>query len=77
MAENHGLCHSHTPVEVTQNCELVLLALAEDIELLYGVQSLLLASQSDDVGLGNDHLRKSPHRFLKGCREEEHLAVFC
>uniref|UniRef100_A0A3Q3IQQ0 Uncharacterized protein n=1 Tax=Monopterus albus TaxID=43700 RepID=A0A3Q3IQQ0_MONAL len=55
--------------------ELVLLILAEHIELLDCVQCLLFTLQPDDIGVRNHLLCKAPHRVLKGCREKEHLTL--
>ena len=66
LAEDHGLCDGKTPINIAESGELVLLLLAEHIELLDGVQSLLLALQLNDVGVGDNPLRKSPHRVLEG-----------
>lgn len=75
MAEDHGLCNGKGDVQITQSCELVFLLLTDHIELLDGVQRLLLALQPDDVWIGNNILCKPPDRFLEGCREKEHLTV--
>uniref|UniRef100_A0A3B4XYD6 Uncharacterized protein n=1 Tax=Seriola lalandi dorsalis TaxID=1841481 RepID=A0A3B4XYD6_SERLL len=75
MAEDHGLCDGKASVQIAECCELVFLLLAENIELLDGVQCLLFALQPDDVRVGNHLLCKPPHRVLKGCREKEHLTV--
>lgn len=75
VAEDHGLCDGEGAVQITECCELVLLVLTEDVELLDGVQCLLFALQPDDVWIWHNSLCKPPHRFLKSCREEEHLTV--
>lgn len=73
VAEDHGLCNGECSIQITQRCELVLLVLTDDVELLDGVKRLLFALQPDDVWIWDDRLGKPPHRLLKSCREEEHL----
>lgn len=75
MAEDHGLCDGEAAVQIAERRELVLLLLAQHVELLDRVQRLLLALQPDDVWVGNHLLRKPPHRVLKGGGEQEHLTV--
>uniref|UniRef100_A0A8C5CX34 Uncharacterized protein n=1 Tax=Gadus morhua TaxID=8049 RepID=A0A8C5CX34_GADMO len=65
MAEDHGLCDGKTPINIAKSGELVLLLLADHIELLDGVQSLLLALQLNDVG--QQHL--TVLWFLAPCQE--------
>uniref|UniRef100_A0A3Q3F4K7 Uncharacterized protein n=1 Tax=Labrus bergylta TaxID=56723 RepID=A0A3Q3F4K7_9LABR len=77
MAEDHGLCDGEAAVQITESRELVLLLPTEHIELLDGVQRLLLAFQPDDIWLRNHLLCKPPHRVLEGGREKEHLTVLC
>lgn len=74
VAEDHCLCNGECPIQITQGCELVLFVLTDDIELLDGVQRLLLTLQPDDVWIWNNRLGKPPHGLLKSCGEEEHLA---
>lgn len=75
MAEDHRLCNGERPIQITQGCELVLLVLADDVELLDGVERLLLTPQPDDVWIRNDRLGEPPHGLLEGCGEEEHLTL--
>uniref|UniRef100_A0A6I8RDW2 Uncharacterized protein n=1 Tax=Xenopus tropicalis TaxID=8364 RepID=A0A6I8RDW2_XENTR len=75
MAEDHGLRDGYGAVDVAQSSELILAAMALDVVLLDGVQSLLLPLQLDDVGFRHNLLGKSPHRFFKSSGEEKHLAV--
>uniref|UniRef100_A0A3B5Q0N3 Uncharacterized protein n=1 Tax=Xiphophorus maculatus TaxID=8083 RepID=A0A3B5Q0N3_XIPMA len=76
VAEDHCLCNSQTPIQVTERCELVLLLPAEHIELLDCVQRLLFSFQSDYIRIGNHSLGKLHYRVLKRCREQQHLTVF-
>lgn len=76
MAEDHGLCDSNGSIDVAQGLELLLLAVADDIILLDGVQSLLFTLKFNNVGVRNDPLCKVPHSFFKRGREQEHLASF-
>ena len=74
MTEDHSLSDSDGSVDVAEGYKLLLLAVAEDVVLLDGVQGLLLALQLDDVGVGDDPLGKVPHRLLESGREQQHLA---
>lgn len=75
MAEDHGLSDSDGSVDVTQGLELLLLAVAQHVVLLDGVQRFLLPLQLDDIGVGHDAPREIPHRLFKRGREEQHLAA--
>lgn len=61
MAEDHGLSDGDGSVDVTQGLELLLLAVAQHVVLLDGVQRLLLPLQLDDIGVGHDAPREIPH----------------
>lgn len=74
MAKDHGLGDGDRTVDVAQGLELLLLAVAQHIVLLDGVQCFLLPLQFDNVGVGDDALGEIPHRLFKRGREEQHLA---
>uniref|UniRef100_A0A673LWD4 Uncharacterized protein n=1 Tax=Sinocyclocheilus rhinocerous TaxID=307959 RepID=A0A673LWD4_9TELE len=76
VAEDHGLCDSNGSIDVAQSLEFLLLAVADDVVLLDGVQSFLLTLKFNDVGVGNDPLCKVPHGVFKCGREQQHLASF-
>lgn len=61
MAEDHGLGNGDGTVDVTESLELLISVIAQDIILLYSVQSLLLSLQFDDVWVWNNFLSKFPH----------------
>uniref|UniRef100_A0A671NBS4 Uncharacterized protein n=1 Tax=Sinocyclocheilus anshuiensis TaxID=1608454 RepID=A0A671NBS4_9TELE len=73
VAEDHGLCDSNGSIDVAQSLEFLLLAVADDVVLLDGVQSFLLTLKFNDVGVGNDPLCKVPHSVFKCGREQQHL----
>uniref|UniRef100_A0A670J517 Uncharacterized protein n=1 Tax=Podarcis muralis TaxID=64176 RepID=A0A670J517_PODMU len=64
VAEDHGLRNCDGAIDVAEGMEFLLTAVAQDVILLDGVQSLFLPLQLDDVGVGDNFL------------EEQHLAVF-
>uniref|UniRef100_A0A8C1NQ08 Uncharacterized protein n=1 Tax=Cyprinus carpio TaxID=7962 RepID=A0A8C1NQ08_CYPCA len=74
VAEDHSLCDSNGSINVAQSLEFLLLAVADDVVLLDGVQSFLLTLQFNDVGVGNDPLCKVPHGVFKCGREQQHLS---
>uniref|UniRef100_A0A5F9CHS6 Uncharacterized protein n=1 Tax=Oryctolagus cuniculus TaxID=9986 RepID=A0A5F9CHS6_RABIT len=74
VAEDHGLSDGDGPIQVAQGLELLISVVAQDVVLLDGIQSLLLALQFDNVRVWDHFLGKLPHRVFKGRREKEHLA---
>lgn len=76
MTEDHGLSNGDGSVDVTERLELLLLAVAQNIILFDGIQSLLLSLQFNDVGIGDDALSEVPNTLLKRGWEQQHLADF-
>lgn len=65
VAEDHGLRNCDGAIDVAEGMEFLLTAVAQDVILLDGVQSLFLPLQLDDVGVGDNFLGKLPHRVFK------------
>uniref|UniRef100_A0A8D2JP34 Uncharacterized protein n=1 Tax=Sciurus vulgaris TaxID=55149 RepID=A0A8D2JP34_SCIVU len=74
MAEDNGLANGDAAINVAQSLIFVFPVLTQYVILSDVVQGQLLFAQLDDIRVRNDSLSKLPHRVLKCCREQEHLA---
>jgi hypothetical protein len=74
LAEDNGLANGDATVDVTEGLVFAFPVLTQHVILPDVVQGQFLFSQLDNIGVRNDSFSKLPHRVLKGCRKEEHLA---